>query len=62
MTVNGLINALKLYDPKLIVKINDFHKGLDDIGVIKEVAEGHIEILLLSYGKDYFNDKEGKDI
>lgn len=54
MTVKELIKALKMFNPEKEVHPNDFHKGLDDIGVVKEVAEGHIEILPMSYGKNYF--------
>lgn len=58
MKVKELIKALRLYDQKMIVKINDLHKGLDDVGVVKEVADGHIEILPMSYGKDYFENED----
>lgn len=54
MTIRELIRALEIYDSEKEVKLNDFHKGLDDIGVIKEVAEGHVEITRMGYGKEYF--------
>lgn len=62
MTVKELIKALRLYDPKMIVKINEFHKGLDDIGVIKEVSGGYVEILPFSFGKDYFEELQKTEL